>query len=146
MYEHIESCAELTWFLLGCPFVTLFYACHILWTMHARVLKFHIDSSWKSSWPVFLYPPAFMLRVYRFCLSFCLFVRSCIRHVHGIYDKVCHRVAWKIVMCGISHEPLIRKHSYLDHRYPGGSVFNPWLLTPGSMSQGEARGQNLGHL
>ena len=25
-----------------CPFVMLFDACHILWTMHARVLKFHI--------------------------------------------------------------------------------------------------------
>ena len=25
-----------------CLFVTLFDACHILWTMHARVLKFHI--------------------------------------------------------------------------------------------------------
>ena len=24
------------------PFVTLFDACHILWTVHARVLKFHI--------------------------------------------------------------------------------------------------------
>ena len=25
-----------------CPFVTLFDACHIIWTMHARILKFHI--------------------------------------------------------------------------------------------------------
>ena len=25
-----------------CPFVTFFDACHILWTKHARVLKFHI--------------------------------------------------------------------------------------------------------
>ena len=48
--------------------------------------------------------------------------------------------------CGISHQPLIRKHSYLDHRYPGGSAFIPWLLTPGSAPQGGARGQNLGHL
>ena len=31
-------------------------------------------------------------------------------------------------------------------RYPEGSAFNPWLLTPESMPQGGARGQNLGHL
>ena len=67
-------------------------------------------------------------------------------HIRGIYYKVFHRVAWKFLKWGISHEPLIRKHSYLDHRYPGGSAFIPWLLTPGSMPQGEARGQNLGHL
>ena len=45
--------SELSPFLVlasVCPFVTLFDACHILWTMHARVLKFHIsDSSWKNS-------------------------------------------------------------------------------------------------
>ena len=33
---------------------------------------------------------------------------------------------------GISHQPLIRKHYYLDHRYHGGSAFIPWLLSPGS--------------
>ena len=41
------------------------------------------------------------------------------------------RVAWKFLKWGISHEPLIRKHSYLDHRYSGESAFIPWLLTPG---------------
>ena len=44
----------------------------------------------------------------------------------------------------ISHQPIIRKHSYLDHRYPGGSAFILWLLTPGSMPWGGAKGQNLG--
>ena len=34
----------------------------------------------------------------------------------------------------------------MDHRYPGGSAFIPWLLTPGSMPRGRARGQTLGHL
>ena len=67
------------------------------------------------------------------------------RHVRGIYHKVFHRVAWKFLKWGISHQPLIRKHSYLDHRYPGGSAFIPWLLTPGSILKGEARGQKLGH-
>ena len=46
---------------------------------------------------------------------------------------------------GISHQPLARKYSYLDHRYPGGSAFIPLLQTPRSMPQGGARGQNLGH-
>ena len=50
----------------------------------------------------------------------------------------------KFLKWGISHQPLIRKHSYLDHRYPGGSAFSPWLLTPESMPQGGDRGQNLG--
>ena len=45
---------------------------------------------------------------------------------------------------GKSHQPLIRKHSYLYHRYPGVSVFIPWLLTPGSMPQDGAWGQYLG--
>ena len=36
--------------------------------------------------------------------------------------------------------------SYLDHRYPEGSAFIPRLVTPGSMPQGGARGQNLEHL
>ena len=46
----------------------------------------------------------------------------------------------------ISRQPLIRKLSYLDHRYPGGPAFIPYLLTPGLMPRGGARGQNLGHL
>ena len=33
----------------------------------------------------------------------------------------------------ISWQPLIRKHSYLDHRYPGGPAFILWLLSPGLM-------------
>ena len=45
----------------------------------------------------------------------------------------------------MSQQPLIRKHSYLDHRYPGGSAFIPWLVTPGSIPQGGARGQKQGH-
>ena len=47
---------------------------------------------------------------------------------------------------GFSHQPLIRKHSYLDNRFPRGSAFIPRLLTPGSMFRGGARGKKLGHL
>ena len=52
----------------------------------------------------------------------------------------------KFLKWRISCQLFIRKHSYLDHRYPGGSAFSPWLLTPGSISQGGARDQNIGYL
>ena len=41
----------------------------------------------------------------------------------------------------ISHEPMIRNHSYFYHRYPIG-----FALDLGSMPGDEARDQNLGHL
>ena len=54
-----------------------------------------------------------------------MFVCSCVRHVRGIYDIVFHRVAGKFLKWGISHDPLFRKHSYLDHSYTGGLTFIP---------------------
>ena len=60
-------------------------------------------------------------RVYSFRLSVCpfvcLLVRSYFRHVRGICVKV--------LMWCISQQLLIRKHSYLDHSYPGGLAFTP---------------------
>ena len=47
---------------------------------------------------------------------------------------------------GISHEPLIRKHSYLDPGYLRRFTSMPCVLTPGFMSRGGAGGQNVGHL
>ena len=42
-----------------CPCIRSKHACHILWTVHARVLKFHIyvyiDSLWKNSWHMFFF-------------------------------------------------------------------------------------------
>ena len=32
----------------------------------------------------------------------------------------------KVFQKFISRQPLVRKHSYLDHRYPGGLAFIPW--------------------
>ena len=64
-----------------------------------------------------------------------LFVRTSIPFVELLQSFTFKQLEWSI-----SHQPLIRKHSYLDHRYPGGLVFIPWLLTPGSMSQGGVRG------
>ena len=40
----------------------------------------------------------------------------------------------------------IRKHLYLDHRYPVGLVFIPWHQAPGSRPGGGAGGYNLEHL
>ena len=54
--------------------------------------------------------------------------------------------ALKFLKWCISQQLLIRKHSYLDHSYPGGLAFTPWPRTPGSMPRGGARGRNLGHL
>ena len=88
-------------------------------------------------------------RVYSFCLSIhpfvCLFVHSFVCD-SILFVELLQSFTFKFLKWDISHHPLIRKHSYLDHRYPGGSAFSPWLLTPGSMPQCGARGPNLGHL
>ena len=52
--------------------------------------------------------------------SFRLYVRSWFRPF--ITSKFYYV---KVSQVGISHQPLIRKHSYLDHRYSGGSAFIP---------------------
>ena len=64
------------------------------------------------------------------CLSFSNFVPF----VELLPSFTLKQIKWSI-----SHQPLIRKHSYLDHKYPGGSTFIPWLLTPGSMPRGGTR-------
>ena len=85
---------------------------------------------------------SFRLSVHPFVCSFvCSFVRTSVLFVELLQSFTCKQLEWSI-----SHQPLIRKHSYLDHRYPGGSAFIPWRLTPGSMPRGGARGQKLGHL
>ena len=78
-----------------------------------------------------------MLRGIVFIFPFvCSFVRDSVPFV-----KLLQSFTLKFFKWGISHQPLIRKHSYLDHRYLGGSAFIPWLLTPVSMLRGGARGQ-----
>ena len=81
--------------------------------------------------------------VYSFHLSVhpfvCSFIRNSIPFVELLFTL--KQLKW-----GIFHQPLIRKHFHLDHRYPRGLAFIPWILTPGSMPQGGFRGQNLGHL
>ena len=97
-------------------------ACH--WTF------FPILPLFGTPEPLFI-PPAFMPRGIKFssfCSSVCMFVRSFIRlfvrtsvqFVELLQSFTCKQLEWSI-----SHQPLIRKHSYLDHRYPGGSAFIP---------------------
>ena len=42
-----------------------------------------------------------------------------------IFMELLQSFTCKQLELSISHQPLIRKHSYLDHRYPGGSAFIP---------------------
>ena len=56
-----------------------------------------------------------------FCLSVrsyvCLFVCDSVPFVELLQSFTLKFLKW-----GISQQPHIRKHSYLDHRYPGGSA------------------------
>ena len=53
-------------------------------------------------------------------LFVCSFVRTSVPFVELLQSFTFKQLEWSI-----SHQPLIRKHSYLDHRYPGGSAFIP---------------------
>ena len=68
--------------------------------------------------PPFLYSRHLCRGVYSFCLSVRMFVRVSVSFVELPQSFTVKQLKW-----GISHQPLIRKHSYLDHRYPGGSAF-----------------------
>ena len=82
--------------------------------------------------------------VYSFRLSVrpfvCSFVRSFIRNFVPFMELL-QSFTLKQLKWSISRQSLIRKHSYLDHRFPGGSAFIPWFLTPGSMPRAGATGQ-----
>ena len=49
--------------LSGCAFVVLFDAWHILWTMHARVLKFHIWISHGKIAEQYFFPVNFLSKL-----------------------------------------------------------------------------------
>ena len=74
----------------------------------------------------------------------CSFVRSFV--LPSVAWNLRQSFALKFLKWCISQQLLIRKHSYLDHSYPGGFAVTPWPRTPGSMPRGGAIGQNLGHL
>ena len=69
-------------------------------------------------------PPAFMPRVYSFRLSVRPFVRSYVRSFVRSWN-LRQSFALKFLKWCISQQLLIRKHSYLDHSYPGGLAFTP---------------------
>ena len=91
-------------------------------------------------------PSIYALEYIVFVFPFvCLYVRLFVRD-SVLFVELLQSFTLKFLKCNISQQPLIRKHSYLDHRYTGVLAFSPLLLTPGSMPQGGARGQKLGHL
>ena len=65
--------------------------------------------------------------------------------VSGIYDEVFHRLCESfssgVYLANHSSESI---HIWTIGTLEGG--FHSMILTPGSMPQGGARGQNLGHL
>ena len=89
----------------------------------------------------FVIPPAFMPRgyivfVFPFVRSYVrMFVRSFVRSFVCSFVRsfVLPSVTWnlpqsfalKFLKWCISQQLLIRKHSYLDHSYPGGLAFTP---------------------
>ena len=67
-----------------------------------------------------IYAEGYIVFVFPFvCLSVRMFVRSSIRDSVPFVELL-QSFTLKFLKWGISHQPLIRKHSYLDHRYPGG--------------------------
>ena len=80
---------------------------------------------------LFLYPRHLCRGVYSFRFSVRPFVCSYVRSF--VCSFVLPSVAWnlrqsfalKFLKWCISQQLLIRKHSYLDHSYPGGLAFTP---------------------
>ena len=68
-----------------------------------------------------IYAEGYIVFVFLFVRAFvCSFIRTSVLFVELLQSFTFNQLEWSI-----SHQPLIRKHSYLDHRYPGGSAFIP---------------------
>ena len=68
-----------------------------------------------------IYAEGYIVFVFPFIRSYVRsFVRTSVPFMELLQSFTCKQLEWSI-----SHQPLIRKHSYLDHRYPGGSAFIP---------------------
>ena len=85
--------------------------------------------SWSPLRVKLFYPRHLCRAVYRFRLFIHPFVCWSIRDSVP-FAELLQRFTLNFFKCGISHQPLIRKHSCLDHRYHEGLAFIPWLLTP----------------
>ena len=81
-----------------------------------RQVSFYTPGIYAEGYIVFVFP----------------FVRSSVRNFVPFVELL-QSIMFKQIKWSRSHQPLIRKHSYLDHGYPGESAFIPRLLTPGSM-------------
>ena len=82
-------------------------------------------STLKYSYTPGIYAEGYIVFVFRFIRSYvrsfiCSFVRTSVTFVELLQSFTCKQLEWSI-----SHQPLIRKHSYLDRRYPGGLTFIP---------------------
>ena len=72
-----------------------------------------------------IYAEGYIVFVFLFVCSFVhLFVRSFV--LPSVTWNLRQSFALKFLKCCISQQLLIRKHSYLDHSYPGGLAFTPW--------------------
>ena len=80
----------------------------------------------------FLYPGIYGEGYIVFVFPFvCTYIRSFVR-TSVPFVELLYSFTFKFLKWGISQQPLIRKHSYLDHKYPGGLAFIPWLVPQGS--------------
>ena len=92
-----------------------------------------------------IYAEGYIVFVFQFVRSYVhSFVRSFV--LPSVAWNLRQSFALKFLKWCISQQLLIRQHSYLDHRYPGGFAVTLGPRTPGSMPRGGAIGQNLGHL
>ena len=85
---------------------------------------FHEITSLTLQTCILLYPRHLCRRVYSFRLSVRPFVRSYVRSFVRSWN-LRQSFALKFLKWCISQQLLIRKHSYLDHSYPGGLAFSP---------------------
>ena len=84
-------------------------------------ISYYTPGSYAEGCIVFVFPLVRML---------CLFV-----HVSIPFVELLQSFMLKFLNWGISQQPLIRKHSYLDHRYPGGSASIPRLVARGQKTR-----------
>ena len=68
-----------------------------------------------------IYAEEYIVFVFPFIRSY---VRSFVRDSIPFMELL-QSFTLKFLKWGVSHQPIIRKHSYLDDRYPGGSAFIP---------------------
>ena len=75
-----------------------------------------------------IYAEGYIVFVFPFVRSYVrMFVRSFVRSfvLPSVAWNLCQSFALKFLKWCISQQLLIRKHSYLDHSYPGGLAFTP---------------------